>query len=529
MYFDKQEFMVMHKCCAYYASIMLNAFRHLLCSLLCQHNRRVPTIDICFEFQPPKCISLYFNGHRMLSSTVFSMAAGNTINICNVDCTKFLGRTIGVSPTIARSVASANMKQQILQFLQSIDKCSVRGEYKICILKNFVSSVLHFHLAVERLTVSSIISAQSSVLKFVKNWLNLPRNCTPGTVFLPDVLDLPFLPHLKQSAKLSYILAIERSVDPLIIELRHSILANRSDISSTVLDCLSAKASVANIHSATFKNHACHNLRSAHIEYWKSKLEPLTVQNKFLDIVTLEQACPLWKRLMYGLPEKQLSSLLRAGCDTLPTPMNLARWNIITDPRCALCQAPQPTTNHILTGCPAALDQGRYTWRHDSVLQVLVHGLQQHLPGTFKLYADLPGYLASSSPPSTIPTNLSSTLSRPDLVLVSNDSICLFELTVPTNTQQHLLAARARKEDRYSSLQYDLQLSGLTVNLVPIEIGCLGHFLSETIAQMATACEVPKKTIRSLFEQAARIAVSCSYRIFNSRASPGWDLLDHLR
>ena len=81
---------------------------------------------------------------------------------------------------------------------------------------------------------------------------------------------LPFLPHLKQSAKLSYILAIERSVDPLIIELRHSILANRSDISSTVLDCLSAaKASVANIHSATFKNHARHNLRSAHIEYWK--------------------------------------------------------------------------------------------------------------------------------------------------------------------------------------------------------------------------------------------------------------------
>ena len=76
-------------------------------------------------------------------------------------------------------------------------------------------------------------------------------------------------------------------------------------------------------------------------------------------------------------------------------------------------------------------------------------------------------------------------------------------------------------------MQYDLQLSGLTVNLVPIEIGCLGHFLSETIAQMAT-CEVPKKIVRSLFEQAARIAVSCSYRIFNSRASPGWDPLDHL-
>ena len=119
-------------------------------------------------------------------------------------------------PNIAQKTASANMKQQILQFLQCIDNCSIRGEHKIWILKNFVSSVLHFHLAVERFTVSSITSTQSLILKFVKSWLNLPRNCTPGTVFHPDVLNLPFLP---QSAKLSYVLAVERSVDPLIVEL----------------------------------------------------------------------------------------------------------------------------------------------------------------------------------------------------------------------------------------------------------------------------------------------------------------------
>ena len=33
--------MVVHKYSVYYASIMLNAFRHLLCSSLCQYNRRV--------------------------------------------------------------------------------------------------------------------------------------------------------------------------------------------------------------------------------------------------------------------------------------------------------------------------------------------------------------------------------------------------------------------------------------------------------------------------------------------------------
>jgi len=79
--------------------------------------------------------------------------------------------------------------------------------------------LLHFHLDVERITVLSINLAQSSVLKYEKSWLNLPRNCNPGTVFHPGVLNLPFLPHLKQSAKLSYILAVERSIDPLIVEL----------------------------------------------------------------------------------------------------------------------------------------------------------------------------------------------------------------------------------------------------------------------------------------------------------------------
>ena len=127
--------------------------------------------------------------------------------------------------------------------------------------------------------------------------------------------------------------------------------------------------------------------------------------------------------------------LLRAGCDTLPTPMSLAQWNIIVCPVCPLCCSNQPTTNHILTGCFTALDQGRYTWRHDSVLQVFVHGLQKNLPPRYKLYADLPGHLASTSLPSTIPPSFSSSSSssRPDIVLISDDGIILLELSVVTN------------------------------------------------------------------------------------------------
>ena len=69
---------------------------------------------------------------------------------------------------------------------------------------------------------------------------------------------------------------------------------------------------------------------------------------------------------------------LSAGCDTLPIPMNLAGWNIIVCSVCSLCHL-QPTTNHILTGRSTTLDQERYTWHHDSVLQVFVWGLQWNL------------------------------------------------------------------------------------------------------------------------------------------------------
>lgn len=102
-------------------------------------------------------------------------------------------------------------------------------------------------------------------------------------------------------------------------------------------------------HFLTFflKSKARSSLHFSHENYWNSTLESLTAQNKFLDIVTLEQSYPLLKRLMYSLPENQLSLLLQAtaGCDTLPRPLNQARWNIIVSPTCFLCQSTQPCFN----------------------------------------------------------------------------------------------------------------------------------------------------------------------------------------
>ena len=59
------------------------------------------------------------------------------------------------------------------------------------------------------------------------------------------------------------------------------------------------------------------------------------------------------------------------------------------------CQSFPPYGNRILISCSTILDQERYTWCHDSLLQVFVLDLQRKLPPFYKLYADLPGHLAS--------------------------------------------------------------------------------------------------------------------------------------
>ncbi|GFN94119.1 reverse transcriptase [Plakobranchus ocellatus] len=64
------------------------------------------------------------------------------------------------------------------------------------------------------------------------------------------------------------------------------------------------------------------------------------------------------------------SFLIRSVYDLLSSNANLVRWGKKDDPTCSLCQGWQ-TKEHVLSSCKVALSQGRYTWRHNRVLQEL--------------------------------------------------------------------------------------------------------------------------------------------------------------
>ena len=122
------------------------------------------------------------------------------------------------------------------------------------------------------------------------------------------------------------------------------------------------------------------SIRSNTASYWNTHLSSLSVQCKLTEAVNLEQESQVWKRIKDGLPAGQLSFILRAASDTLPTPLNLRRWNIQCGAKCTLCGNSRPTVAHILNGCPVALEQGRYIWCHDCVLSTITTALKYHTP-----------------------------------------------------------------------------------------------------------------------------------------------------
>ena len=62
--------------------------------------------------------------------------------------------------------------------------------------------------------------------------------------------------------------------------------------------------------------------------------------------------------------------------DTLPSPSNLKRWKLTNEASCFLCNKDTCTTSHILGACKIALSQGRFTFRHDNVLRIVISNIR---------------------------------------------------------------------------------------------------------------------------------------------------------
>ena len=114
------------------------------------------------------------------------------------------------------------------------------------------------------------------------------------------------------------------------------------------------------------------------------------MQGDYLALIAEEGDSVSWKSYLWDIPQGILKFALNAGINTLPSLDNLKRWGKRVSDRCPFC-GNIGTLAHVLSNCPTALTQGRFTWRHNSVLSSIINLIRPHLKDGFILYSDMPG------------------------------------------------------------------------------------------------------------------------------------------
>ena len=235
-----------------------------------------------------------------------------------------------------------------------------------------------------------------------------------------------------------------------------------------------------------------------------------------------EGSCVTWKSFMWDIPQGVLKFAINAGINTLPTLDNLRRWGKRTNDRCPFCGNVQ-TLLHVLSNCSIALDQGRYTWRHNSVLMSIVECIEGGLKDGFRLYSDLDGFQAPHG--GVIPPDVLVTRLKPDLFLVNESAreVVLLELTCPWDT--NVERSHDYKQEKYAPLIADLSRH-FKVFQFSVEVSVRGQITKGNRTRLKsfvyTCCRQPKNVTGRLLPNCSRLSLLCSYSIFCARSEPSW-------
>ena len=164
---------------------------------------------------------------------------------------------------------------------------------------------------------------------------------------------------------------------------------------------------------------------------------------------------------------------------------------------CSFCLLPK-TLLHVVSGCNTYLSEGRYTWRHDPILNFLALSFQSVRDSI--IYADLPGFI---NPSAITGNNL-----RPDLLLVlPNKWLYILELTVGFESNFRKNSRRQHTKYNYLTRQHEHLFS--EVKYINLSVSALGVFdqLSQSFLEMLKDLNYNPSTRNYIIRKITNIAI----------------------
>ena len=147
-------------------------------------------------------------------------------------------------------------------------------------------------------------------------------------------------------------------------------------------------------------------------------------------------------------------------------PDNLRRWGKRNVSRCPMC-GNNGTLEHILNFCSVSLQQGRFTWRNNTVLNHLTSTLIYQNLKTLKFSPTFLTLISTVALP-----HLMLTTSRPDLVILNRQDKKIYVLELTCSFESNIMSANAIL--KYTQLKLDLEQAGYSCSLLQIKVGSRG-------------------------------------------------------
>ena len=242
--------------------------------------------------------------------------------------------------------------------------------------------------------------------------------------------------------------------------LRNSL---KSSTNQEIKDLWKCTSSNINVQYDTYQNSksVLKAFRASHEERLQSHL--ISEGSFFSFIIYQSLLClnSVRSSVQSKMPKNIFNFTVRYIHNTLPTQSNLTKLGISSSSDCSFCLTPK-TFLHIVAGCKSYLDQGRFIWRHDSVLKFIAKSLTA-VNG--KIYSDLPEYLN--------PSIITGDKFRPDFPFIfPSNHLYILELTI--SYESNLSTNSLRKKTIYKELVSELQNRYDKVHFVNFSMGALG-------------------------------------------------------
>ena len=364
----------------------------------------------------------------------------------------------------------------------------------------YLLSKISWHFTVSDITKTWVNESLDNIAcKYIRKWLELPISATISNVLLPcNKFGLNIiLPSTKflQCRTVSR-QALKSSPNQEINRLWKETSDHKNiqyDIYQNTKDVLSA---VRREHEERLQHH-------------------LISQGSFFSNImkysTLSFSS-IWSSVQKKLPKNIFNFTIRYMNNTLPTRKNLVKWGTAPTSECSYCLE-QESLLHVVAGCKSYLNEGRFTWRHDSVLNFIASIIKS--VKACNIYADLPAFIS--------PSVITGDKLRPDLVLTLTTK-CIYILELTIGFESNLHTNTKRKRQKYEELINEQQNNYEKVKFVNMSLSSLGVFSQSSIGftDMLNDLNVDEQCRKYYVKKVIDMCIRSSYYIFCKR-NKEWD------